>query len=396
MDAILLVGDMLLRRKRLAALAVIPFIFAVYFLASRTSRQTFTQEAMGPVISSSANDPRKPPSPWRWSAPSSLLHFNCTHGTRQVPVVMERTRVHLIFLGKPGNVFLSSFCNSRGYPWRIVPEMQSISNLSALVPKAHTLPVIFTSSYAYSHQYIKQLVSKKSGLVMSVRRAHMVTGSKTVQLVVNRREFKRFGCHLEDCQLMPPSFLLHVPEECQGFFDFAQSHPGVWWVLKPEHGQGGSGITMHGDVRNISERFGACSVANEHYVVQKYIPHLLLLDNHKFDVRAFVLIASTAPFLLFYHEGYLRVTIKEFSDDLSDLGRHLTNTHYQRSEHSFTADAHLWSFRHLQTHLQEHHPEREHFVTQELVPFIKKVGRFLLGAGESVAVTVDKAYRSPT
>ena len=224
---------------------------------------------------------------------------------------------------------------------------------------------------------------------MSLKRAHKVTGSKSVQLLAYRREFERFGCHLEDSQLMPPSFLLHEPKECQAFFDFARSHQGVWWVLKPEHGQGGDGITVHGDVRNMSERFGTCSVDNEHYVVQTYIPHLLLLDNHKFDVRAFVLIASTAPFLLFYHDGYLRVTIKEFSHDLSDLGRHLTNTHYQKGEHSFTYDAHLWSFRHLQTHLQVRHPERKHFVTKELVPFIKNVGRFLLGTGESTAATSD-------
>lgn len=54
-------------------------------------------------------------------------------------------------------------------------------------------------------------------------------------------------------------------------------------------------------MRNISERFGACSRSadNKHYVVQMYIPHLLLLDNHKFDVWAFVLIASTALFLHF-------------------------------------------------------------------------------------------------
>ena len=374
---------------------MVVLVFGVYLLTTTTPRQKILlQETITPVnavapVTSSAVYPRKPPPPWKWSAPSYSLPFNCTHGTRQVPAVTDHTRFHLIFLGKPRNFYLSSFCSSRGYAWRLVPDPHSVSTLSALVPNSHIFPIILTSSYAYSYRYMKQFVSNKSGLVMSLKRAHKVTGSKSVQLLAYRREFERFGCHLEDSQLMPPSFLLHEPKECQAFFDFARSHQGVWWVLKPEHGQGGDGITVHGDVRNMSERFGTCSVDNERYVVQTYIPHLLLLDNHKFDVRAFVLIASTAPFLLFYHDGYLRVTIKEFSHDLSDLGRHLTNTHYQKGEHSFTYDAHLWSFRHLQTHLQVRHPERKHFVKKELVPFIKNVGRFLLGAGESTAATAD-------
>ena len=374
------------RRTRQAALAVVVFVVVVYLLAMSNPRQVMLRrETISPVqgaaaLSSSANYPRKPPRPWRWSAPSYQLPFNCTHGTRQVPAVTDRTRVHLIFLGKPVSMYLSSFCNSRGYRLQAVSTLD-VSTSGVLVPNPHIFPIILTSSYVFGYRYMKQFVSSKSGLVMSLKRSHMVTGSKTVQLLAYRREFERFGCQLEDSQLMPPSFLLHEPKECQAFFDFAQSHQGVWWVLKPEHGQGGDGITVHGNVKNMSERFGTCSAANEHYVVQAYIPHLLLLDNHKFDVRAFILIASTAPFVLFYHDGYLRVTIKEFSDDLSDLGRHLTNTHYQMGEGNFTNDAHLWSFRHLQTHLQIHHPERKHFVTKELVPFIKNVGRFLLGAG---------------
>ena len=386
------------RRTCQGVLAVVAVFVVLFLLATRSPRQTILlQETISPVsgvatLTPSAIYPRKPPPPWRWSAPSNQLPFNCTHGTRQVPAVTERTSFHLIFLGKPRNVYLSSFCNSRGYAWHIVSDLHSVSTLGALVPNAHVFPIILTTAYAYSYHYMKQFVSSKSGLVMSIRRAHMVTGSKSVQLLAYRREFERFGCHLEDSQLMPSSFLLHAPKECQAFFNFSQIHQGVWWVLKPEHGQGGEGITVHGDVKNMSERFGSCSADNEHYVVQAYIPNLLLLDNHKFDVRAFVLIASTAPFVLFYHDGYLRVTVKEFSDDLSDLGRHLTNTHYQKGEQSFSYDAHLWSFRHLQSHLQVHHPERKNFVTKELVPFIKNVGRFLLGAGKSTAITKDEAF----
>ena len=45
----------------------------------------------------------------------------------------------------------------------------------------------------------------------------------------------------------------------------------------------------------------------------------LLLNRHKFDIRAYLVIASTAPhFVALYHSGYVRVSLSEFSLDLLD------------------------------------------------------------------------------
>lgn len=60
-------------------------------------------------------------------------------------------------------------------------------------------------------------------------------------------------------------------------------------------------------------------------IVQRYIERPLLLEKKKFDIRAYMYIASTMPFLVFYHKGYVRVTCEEYNLDSLDLTTHLTN-----------------------------------------------------------------------
>ena len=57
----------------------------------------------------------------------------------------------------------------------------------------------------------------------------------------------------------------------------------------------------------------------------RYITNPLLLEGRKFDIRAYMLIASTEPFLILFHKGYVRLCCHEYEADNMDLGRHLTN-----------------------------------------------------------------------
>ena len=60
-------------------------------------------------------------------------------------------------------------------------------------------------------------------------------------------------------------------------------------------------------------------------MVQRYIERPLLLKNKKIDIRMYMLIASTAPFVVLYHPGYIRTCLEDYQLDDTSLTAHLNN-----------------------------------------------------------------------
>lgn len=50
-------------------------------------------------------------------------------------------------------------------------------------------------------------------------------------------------------------------------------------------------------------------------IVQKYNENPSLVDGRKYDVRYFMLIACTKPWLVMTHTGYARISLEEYSTD---------------------------------------------------------------------------------
>lgn len=61
------------------------------------------------------------------------------------------------------------------------------------------------------------------------------------------------------------------------------------------------------------------------YCSDRYIQQPLLLEGKKFDVRSYLLIACTAPYVLFFAQGYVRLTCVNYDAASDDLTVHLTN-----------------------------------------------------------------------
>jgi len=88
-------------------------------------------------------------------------------------------------------------------------------------------------------------------------------------------------------------------------------------------------------------------------IVSRYIESPLLLNGRKFDIRAYMLIASTTPYLVLYHSAYIRLACSPYSKDSPDLATHLTNQFVQKKhpDYSEKKDDSIWTFEKLNNHI---------------------------------------------
>lgn len=75
------------------------------------------------------------------------------------------------------------------------------------------------------------------------------------------------------------------------------------------------------NIKDIYDKGNKCGVETKSRIAQTYITNPLLLNyNNKFDFRVYMLIASTNPLIVYYHDGFLRVslhTYDKYSNEVS-------------------------------------------------------------------------------
>lgn len=88
-------------------------------------------------------------------------------------------------------------------------------------------------------------------------------------------------------------------------------------------------------------------------IVQRYISSPFLINGRKFDIRVFLLVASTRPFNVFFHNGYLRLAVNSYDKESSDLSVHLTNQYLQKKNpvYSKVKEDTIWSMEQFQEYL---------------------------------------------
>ena len=328
-----------------------------------------------------------------WLAESSFT--NCLYPPRYYKpsyIAVESYRnVKLVFFKKHKMSVVVNVARTKG--WIVTGITKSFDKLVSDMNE-DIFTIIFTSSKELSDLVFEQYTNSVNVLAAGIPGAYQFTGTKREQYLTYQRYLNKFGCSIESIKMMPALYLMDDSVQCQSFFDQlgrGVDHGKSTWVLKNSRGFGGDQVEIIHNTSALKARFGSCK-SNGQFIVQEYIQNLLLVDKRKFDVRALVLIAGTQPYLLFYHDGYLRVVMKPF-DPGASREVHLTNTHVQSLQPDFNPDKHFWSFEKFQSYLNENYPDNNDFVQTKLIPYIKRISLLILKSGMTI---IGKRYYSIT
>jgi len=209
-------------------------------------------------------------------------------------------------------------------------------------------------------------------------------------------------CFNED-MYFPKSYRLSRQEECDTFFNILKSKrhqrslrtDPIQYIVKVGHGShSAEGVyLLDKDVTSwLMSEFKSgtkCGKIDTTLIAQAYVSNPLLLDmNNKFDFRVYMLIASTNPLIVYYHDGFLRASLSPYDKFSFEREKHLTNTHLAydafvkaRQEGTFNGktekelrESHIWKFEDLEKYLLESGKiTDENWLENYLRPQFKKV-----------------------
>jgi len=155
----------------------------------------------------------------------------------------------------------------------------------------------------------------------------------------------------------PLAFVL--PDDLEQWKRHAEANPHKKWIYKPNGEAMGRGIILVSQISDVDSKdrpfrtrcknvevfdpkeapLNERSFAN-YGVIQEYMLNPMLLDNRKFAVRIYLLVARVKPYLCFnYNFGYVKRCSEYYDENKfgkEDLFRHITNQEFQKKQDTFT------------------------------------------------------------
>ena len=107
------------------------------------------------------------------------------------------------------------------------------------------------------------------------------------------------------------------------------------WIVKPTQSSQGKGIYLIDDLSELN-------LKDDRAVICKYISNPLLVNNHKFDLRIYVLLTCIDPLRIYvYNEGLARFASEPYDTSATanakkNLYQHLTNYSINKKSDNFS------------------------------------------------------------
>ncbi|XP_054301681.1 inactive polyglycylase TTLL10 isoform X4 [Pongo pygmaeus] len=262
--------------------------------------------------------------------------------------------------GSNGATIISSYCKSKGWQ-RIQDSRRDDYTLKWCEVKSRDNYGSFREGEQLLYQLPNnKLLTTKIGLLSTLRgRARAMSQASKVlggaQARVLRME-----------EFFPETYRLDLKHEREAFFTLFDETQ--IWICKPTASNQGKGIFLlrnQEEVAALQAKTRSMEDDPIHHktpfrgpqarVVQRYIQNPLLLDGRKFDVRSYLLIACTTPYMIFFGHGYARLTLSLYDPRSSDLSGHLTNQFMQKKSplYMLLKEDTVWSMEHLNRYIND-------------------------------------------
>ncbi|XP_073513079.1 inactive polyglycylase TTLL10 isoform X2 [Phyllobates terribilis] len=231
------------------------------------------------------------------------------------------------FGGGNGAQLVSAYCLSKGWQ-RIYDNKRDDYKLKWCETKSSAIYHAFREGEQLLYQIPNnKVLTTKIGLLNSLREYERVMQKINKSRVLKMADF------------FPETVRLDMKDEVEVFFSTYED--GQMWICKPTGLNQGRGIyLLKNQEQIIALRCQMLSIMEDcrkppskgpqARIVQRYIPNPLLLGGKKFDIRSYLLIASTVPYFVFFRHGYVRLTCNPYDPESDDLTGHLTNQYMQK------------------------------------------------------------------
>lgn len=185
--------------------------------------------------------------------------------------------------------------------------------------------VMWTDSAVTPDQFDKmklyQKVNHFPGMYSLARKNHL--GRHLMKMRAQFPEFYRF---FPKTYLLPADYSLFKAEFLQ------KKNMNKTFIVKPEASCQGRGIYLTRNFEDVDPM--------DHVVIQNYIDKPFLIDNLKFDLRLYVLLAGCNPLRIYLHnEGLARFATEEYKPpknmNIDNLCMHLTNYAINKKNKNF-------------------------------------------------------------